>query len=228
MCVAIESLFVRIPRCPHLPLPRHSPTSPLATLLSPIQRRVHTPARCVCRRVVVGNSGRFTPEMQAQKCLLHCLSTPHRVVSSDRLVMPCHSSIPKHHLHIEAVADLWLFMRAQVFHHLPNLSGTFQGNGVLPVKLGVIPIHLRQTENFSTYHSRRFVAFYNANFKRLRDIESWVGLVILYSTSGVEEMRLFVKLDMCSSPRWIGTIPEQPEVCIENRDKVEGSHTAVM
>src|SRR5882672_12685904 len=38
-------------------------------------------------------------------------------------------------LHIEAVADLWLFMRAQVFHHLPNLSGTFQGNGVLPVKL---------------------------------------------------------------------------------------------
>src|SRR5882724_11717806 len=60
MCVAIAFLCVRIPRCPQLPLPRHSPTSPLAPLLSPIQRRVHTPARRVRRRVGVGNSGRFT------------------------------------------------------------------------------------------------------------------------------------------------------------------------
>ena len=150
MCVAIESLFVRIPRCPQLPLSRCSPTSPLATLPSPVPQRGYTSARRVYRCMAAGNSGKCAPAMPAQTYLLHCLSAPHRAVHSDRLVMPCHASIPKHHLHIETVADLWLLMRAQVFHHLPNLSGTFQGNGILPIKLGIIPVHLSQTENFST------------------------------------------------------------------------------
>ena len=49
-------------------------------------------------------------------------------------------------LHVEAVANLGLLGRADVFHDVPNLPSAFKRDGQAPVHLCVVPVHLGQAK----------------------------------------------------------------------------------
>jgi hypothetical protein len=54
---------------------------------------------------------------------------------------------PTESLHVEAVADLRLLGRADVFHDVSDLPGTLQRDRKTTVHLSVVPVHLCQPQD---------------------------------------------------------------------------------
>ena len=50
-------------------------------------------------------------------------------------------------LHVEAVADLRLLVHAHILHDVADLLGALERDRQSPVHLGVVPVHLGQTQN---------------------------------------------------------------------------------
>ena len=50
-------------------------------------------------------------------------------------------------LHVEAVANLRLLGRADVFHDVTNLASAFKRDGQAPVHLCVVPVHFGQSKD---------------------------------------------------------------------------------
>lgn len=119
-------------------------------------------------------------------------------------------------LHVIAITDLWCFMFAEVLQDLSDLSSAAQGNRVFAIKLGVVPVHLCESQHFLGDEGRRLIGANNSEFYGLRDVKPCVRPIVLNRPPRIEKVPLLIQLNLRSAVGWIlpGLPPFLRTVCL--------------
>ena len=123
-------------------------------------------------------------------------------------------------LHIEAIANLRLFVDANIFHDVSNLLRALQRDWQAPVHLGVVPVHLGQSENLVTEALQGRVLLVDRDLERARNVLAWIGLVKVDRAAGIKDALRLRDGEQGPSLWWVLPVAEQPDVCVGDGDKV--------
>src|SRR5215471_15238080 len=112
-------------------------------------------------------------------------------------------------LHIKTVSWHNCFVLFKIFENCSHLICCPKGNRLPAIKLGIIPIHFRQSEYLLGKKSGCLLYLFASNRKRTGDVHSWIRRKEIRTSARVEYVGTVIKAEKRPAERRIHPLTEK-------------------